>query len=139
MSGHAASGTQSVYPRMRDTGRAIMLTRGNNTHSGNLALRDPDDPDGFFITASGSQIGALVPSDVVPVRFTRVSWGDGRASTESTVHRKILSIPGVQAAIHAHYLSATSVSFGGGGRDFMVSRRPAMLTSSFTTGSIQSE
>ena len=29
---------------MRDTGRAIMLTRGNNTHSGNLALRDPGRP-----------------------------------------------------------------------------------------------
>jgi ribulose-5-phosphate 4-epimerase/fuculose-1-phosphate aldolase len=40
-----------------------------------------------------------------------VSWGDGRASTESTVHRKILSIPGVQASIHAHYLPATAVSF----------------------------
>ena len=26
---------------MRETGRAIMLMRGNNTHSGNLALRDP--------------------------------------------------------------------------------------------------
>jgi ribulose-5-phosphate 4-epimerase/fuculose-1-phosphate aldolase len=88
-----------------------MLTRGNNTHSGNLALRDPIDRDVFYITASGSQVGALVPSDVVPVRFSRVSWGDGRASTESTIHRKILAIPGVEASIHAHYLSAISVSF----------------------------
>ena len=111
MSGTAPGAAQRVYPLMRDTGRAIMLTRGNNTHSGNLALRDPDDRDAFFITASGSQIGALVPSDVVPVRFSRVSWGDGRASTESTIHRKILAIPGAEASIHAHYLSATSVSF----------------------------
>ncbi len=102
---------QRVYPRMRDTGRAIMLTRGNNTHSGNLALRDPVDRDVFHITASGAQTGALVPSDVVPVRFSHVSWGDGRASTESTIHRRILSIPGVEASIHAHYLSAISVSF----------------------------
>jgi ribulose-5-phosphate 4-epimerase/fuculose-1-phosphate aldolase len=96
---------------MRDTGRAIMLTRGNNTHSGNLALRDPIDRDVFHITASGSQVGALIPSDIVPVRFSRVSWGDGRASTESTIHRKILAIPGAEASIHAHYLSAISVSF----------------------------
>jgi len=106
-----AGATQGIFRLMRDTGRAIMLTRGNNTHSGNLALRDPIDRDVFHITASGSQGGALVPSDVVPVRFSRVSWGDGRASTESTIHRKILAIPGVEASIHAHYLSAISVSF----------------------------
>ena len=100
-----------VYPLMRDTGRAIMLVRGNNTHSGNLALRDPADRDVFYITASGSQVGALIPSDIVPVRFSRVSWGDARASTESTIHRKILAIPGVEASIHAHFLSAISVSF----------------------------
>lgn len=113
MSGHAGGdgGAQRAFPLMRDTGRAIMLTRGNNTHSGNLALRDPHDRDTFYITASGSQVGALVPSDIVPVRFSRVSWGDGRASTESTIHRRILSIPGVEASIHAHYLSATAVSF----------------------------
>jgi ribulose-5-phosphate 4-epimerase/fuculose-1-phosphate aldolase len=107
----ASGAEQRVFRLMRDTGRAIMLTRGNNTHSGNLALRDPIDRDVFHITASGSQIGALVPSDVVPVRFSRVSWGDGRASTESTVHRKILAIPGAEASIHAHYLSAIAVSF----------------------------
>ena len=111
MTDKAAGETQRIYPLMRETGRAIMLMRGNNTHSGNLALRDPDERDVFHITASGSQLGALVASDVVPVRFSRVSWGDGRASTESTIHRKILAIPGVEASIHAHYLSAISVSF----------------------------
>ncbi|HSP89928.1 MAG TPA: class II aldolase/adducin family protein [Vicinamibacterales bacterium] len=111
MTGKAAGEAQRMYPLMRETGRAIMLVRGNNTHSGNLALRDPDDRDVFHITASGSQLGALVASDVVPVRFSRVSWGDGRASTESTIHRRILAIPGVEASIHAHYLSAISVSF----------------------------
>jgi ribulose-5-phosphate 4-epimerase/fuculose-1-phosphate aldolase len=111
VTGKDAGAAQQVFPLMRDTGRAIMLTRGNNTHSGNLALRDPVDRDVFHITASGAQVGALVPSDVVPVRFSRVSWGDGRASTESTIHRKILAIPGAEASIHAHYLSAISVSF----------------------------
>ena len=111
MKGEAAGEAQRIFPLMRDTGRAVMLTRGNNTHSGNLALRDPIDRDVFHITASGSQVGALVPSDIVPVRFSRVSWGDGRASTESTIHRRILAIPGAEASIHAHYLSAISVSF----------------------------
>jgi ribulose-5-phosphate 4-epimerase/fuculose-1-phosphate aldolase len=111
VTGEATGVAQRIFPLMRDTGRAVMLTRGNNTHSGNLALRDPIDRDVFHITASGSQVGALIPSDVVPVRFSRVSWGDGRASTESTIHRRILAIPGAEASIHAHYLSAISVSF----------------------------
>jgi L-fuculose-phosphate aldolase len=96
---------------MYSVGRAIMLTKGNNTHSGNLSMRDPKDRDIFYITASGSQKGMLIPSDIVPLKFSGVSWGDGRASTESTIHRKILKLPGVEATIHAHYLSAISISF----------------------------
>ena len=41
MTGRMEGASQQIFPLMRDTGRAIMLTHGNNTHSGNLALRDP--------------------------------------------------------------------------------------------------
>jgi len=102
---------RDAYNAMAAAGRAIMLTGGNNTHSGNISLRHPDDREAFFMTTSGSQQGALVPSDIVPLKFNRVSWGDGRASTESTIHRRILSIPGVEAAIHCHCVAATSVTF----------------------------
>jgi ribulose-5-phosphate 4-epimerase/fuculose-1-phosphate aldolase len=88
-----------------------MLTYGNNTHSGNIGLRDKHDRDLFYVTASGAQLGALIPSDIVPLRFSHVSWGDARASTESTIHRRIMSLPGVEAAIHAHYINAISVTF----------------------------
>jgi hypothetical protein len=47
LTGRVAGAAQRVFPVMRDTGRAIMLTRGNNTHSGNLALRDQIDRDIF--------------------------------------------------------------------------------------------
>jgi ribulose-5-phosphate 4-epimerase/fuculose-1-phosphate aldolase len=102
---------RDIFRLMRDAGRAMMLTDGNNTHSGNIAMRDRDDRDVFYVTSSGSQQGALVQSDIVPLRFSNVSWGDARASTESTIHRRILSLPGVEAAIHAHYVGAISVSF----------------------------
>ena len=88
-----------------------MRVNGNNTHSGNLSLRDPDDPDRFHITASGSQIGALIPRDIVPLSFSDVSWGDGRASTESNIHRKILSLPGVNACMHCHHINSTLITF----------------------------
>jgi ribulose-5-phosphate 4-epimerase/fuculose-1-phosphate aldolase len=102
---------RDVYNAMLATGKAIMLTGGNNTHSGNISLRHPEDRESFFMTTSGSQQGALAPSDVVPLKFKEVSWGDGRASTESTIHRQVLSIDGAEAAIHCHYLSATTITF----------------------------
>jgi ribulose-5-phosphate 4-epimerase/fuculose-1-phosphate aldolase len=103
--------TNVFYLRLRRVGAAINRVNGNNTHSGNLSIRDPENPDLFYITASGSQCGALIERDIVPVKFSEVSWGDARGSTESTIHRSILSIPGVNAAIHAHPLDTTFLSF----------------------------
>ncbi len=102
---------EEVYDRLRIVGAAISRINGNNTHSGNLSMRDPYDRDTFYITSSGSQCGALIPQDIVPIKFSGVSWGDARGSTESTIHRKILSLPGVNSAVHAHYLSSTYLSF----------------------------
>jgi len=102
---------RDAYEAMAAVGKAIMLTDGNNTHSGNISLRHPTDRESFFMTTSGSQQGSLVPSDIVPLKFKEVSWGDGRASTESTIHRQVLSIDGAEAAIHCHYLSATAITF----------------------------
>ena len=86
--------TNEIYENFLKVGDAIRRVNGNNTHSGNLSTVDPVDPGRFYTTASGSQIGALVPRDIVPIRFNEVSWGDGRASTESNIHRKILCLPG---------------------------------------------
>ncbi len=101
----------AIYEYFRNIGDAIRRVNGNNTHSGNLSAVDPDDPGRFYTTASGSQIGALIPRDIVPIRFEEVSWGDGRASTESNIHRRILSIPGVNACIHCHHILSTIMSF----------------------------
>ena len=98
----------SVFER---TGAAISRINANNTHSGNLSMQDPDNPDLFYITSTGAQCGALIPRDIVPIKFSGVSWGDARGSTESTIHRKILSLPGINAVIHAHYLTSTFISF----------------------------
>ena len=101
----------AIYENFFRVGEGLRRVNGNNTHSGNLSVRDPEDPDLFYTTATGSQIGALVPRDIVPVRFSGVSWGDGRASTESNIHRKVLSIPGVKACIHCHHILSTVMSF----------------------------
>ena len=103
----------AIYENFSRVGDALRRVNGNNTHSGNLSVVDPEDPDLFYTTASGSQIGALILRDVVPVRFSEVSWGDGRASMESNIHRKVLSIPGAKACIHCHHIVSTVMSFDG--------------------------
>jgi ribulose-5-phosphate 4-epimerase/fuculose-1-phosphate aldolase len=101
----------AIFENFRRIGDAIRRVNGNNTHSGNLSMTDPEDPRRFYTTASGSQIGALIPRDIVPIRFKEVSWGDGRASTESNIHRKVLSLPGANACIHCHHILSTIMSF----------------------------
>ncbi len=100
-----------VFNKLRAAGKAVARVNGNNTHSGNFSMRDPLDEDCFHITASGSQCGDLIEQDIVPIRFSGVSWGDARGSSESTIHRSILSRPGVYSVIHAHPLSTIYISF----------------------------
>lgn len=111
MKSRGPASPEKVYALMRAAGKALMLTGGNNTHSGNFAVRDTTDRGLFYVTASGAQLGALTPADVVPLRFSGVSWGDARASTESTIHRRILAVPGAEAVIHAHLPEAIMVTF----------------------------
>jgi len=102
---------RDIYQKFYTIGAAVSRINANNTHSGNLSMRDPDDPDRFYITATGCQCGALILRDIVPIKFSDVSWGDARGSTESTIHRKILKIPGVNAVLHAHYIYGSTISF----------------------------
>ncbi|HSW49085.1 MAG TPA: class II aldolase/adducin family protein, partial [Bryobacteraceae bacterium] len=60
---------EDIHRRFELVGRALMRVNANNTHSGNLSARDPLDPDRFFVTASGSQCGALSARCIVPLRF----------------------------------------------------------------------
>ncbi len=105
------NGFAAIYQDFLRVGDALRRVNGNNTHSGNLSVVDPEDPGRFYTTATGAQIGALIPRDIVPIRFSGVSWGDGRASTESNIHRRVLSIPGVKACIHCHHILSTVMSF----------------------------
>lgn len=102
---------QFVFHKLRIIGKAVGRVNGNNTHSGNFSMRDPLDSDLFHITASGSQCGDLIEQDIVPIRFSGVSWGDARGSSESTIHRSVLSLPGVRSVIHSHHLNTIYVSF----------------------------
>ena len=97
--------------QFQTAGAALMRANLNNTHSGNISLRDPADPERFYITASGSMCGALDPADIVPVRFADMRWsGNRRPSSETNTHRAVLGLPGVDACVHCHAPAATLIS-----------------------------
>lgn len=101
----------AVFPRFNAVGAALMRADLNNSHSGNMSLRDPCSPQRFFITASGAACGALTQDDIVPVRFSDLAWdGAKRPSTETNTHRRVLELPGVNACVHCHAKTATAIS-----------------------------
>lgn len=100
-----------IHFRFRRVGRALMRVNANNSHSGNLSMRDPLNPDRFYVTASGSQCGELTPRCIVPLRFSTPEWEGVKPSTEAGIHRRILSLPGVNACVHCHSVAATAMSF----------------------------
>lgn len=102
---------EEIHRRFGLVGRALMRANANNTHSGNLSLRDPLDLDRFYVTASGSQCGALTSRCIVPLRFSHTGWEGVKPSTESGIHRRVLSLPGVTACVHCHAVAATAMSF----------------------------
>jgi ribulose-5-phosphate 4-epimerase/fuculose-1-phosphate aldolase len=109
---HTPSDISAIQRRFEVIGAALMRVNLNNTHSGNMSLRDPDDPGRFYVTASGSQCGALTPGDIVPVRFSDLGWeGTARPSSETNTHRRVLSLPGVNACVHCHSVVSTLASF----------------------------
>ncbi len=97
--------------RFNAAGTALMRAGLNNTHSGNMSLRDPGRPERFLITASGSMCGALEPQDIVPVSFSDMSWrGARKPSSETNTHRRVLELPGVNACVHCHAPAVTTIS-----------------------------
>jgi ribulose-5-phosphate 4-epimerase/fuculose-1-phosphate aldolase len=102
----------AVHRRFRTVGSALMRVNLNNTHSGNISCRDPQDPGRFWVTASGSPCGDLSQRDLVAVRFEDMGWeGPARPSSEAKTHRRVLSLPGVNACVHCHSIASTLLGF----------------------------
>ncbi len=122
----AAPDIVAVHREFQAVGAALMRINANNTHSGNMSRRDPLDSDRFFVTASGSQCGALTPRDIVPVSFSEPSRPGGvPPSSETNTHRRVLSLPGVNACVHCHSFASTLISFESRERPVFLRRREA--------------
>jgi L-fuculose-phosphate aldolase len=85
-------------------GRASLIYDIQDSHSGNMAVRIKGDAgeDQIIITATGSQKGDLEPDQICFLSATETDYGYYKASSETDIHQRILSIEGARASIHAH-------------------------------------
>lgn len=85
-------------------GRASLAYDIQDSHSGNMAVRWTDEggEDVIVITATGSQKGDLDRSQICFLSPSETDYGYYKASSETDVHARILSLPGVRASMHAH-------------------------------------
>lgn len=93
-------------------GQALLQMDMEDSHSGNIALRWTDEKgeDRIAITSSGSQKGDLKPEHICLPSIEETDFGYYKASSETDIHARILSLMGVKASIHAHTKDLTVVT-----------------------------
>ncbi len=85
-----------------------LFTAGiNNSHSGNLSVRDGDK---IIITRRGSMLGHLEEKDLIETGLEYDDENTKLASREIDVHRAIYLNTSAQAIVHAHPIFATTLS-----------------------------
>jgi len=93
----------------RKTGAACVAAGLQNTHSGNLSVREdlPGGPE-MYITRSGAMLGHIERDDICAPGLDEPRPEVKGASSESEVHRGALKYS--RAVIHAHPLCASVIS-----------------------------
>ncbi len=96
--------SEQILGLFQSVGRASLLYDIQDSHSGNMAIRHTDEAgnEWIVITATGSQKGDLDASQICFLSPTGTDFGYYKASSETDIHARILSLPGVRASIHAH-------------------------------------
>lgn len=96
--------SEEVYRLFRSIGRASLLYDIQDSHSGNMAMRyrNKAGEEMVVITATGSQKGDLEPNHLCYLSPAETDFGYYKASSETDIHVRILSIPGAMASMHAH-------------------------------------
>jgi ribulose-5-phosphate 4-epimerase/fuculose-1-phosphate aldolase len=109
MSGHKWQASADLLALFQAIGRASLSYDIQDSHSGNMAVRFAGEGGAqqVAITATGSQKGDLEPSQICFVSPTETDYGYYKASSETDFHTRILTLPGVQASMHAHVKELT--------------------------------
>ncbi|MDI6846363.1 MAG: class II aldolase/adducin family protein [Candidatus Saccharicenans sp.] len=96
--------SEEIFRLFRSIGRASLLYDIQDSHSGNMAMRwrNQAGEEIVVITATGSQKGDLEPNHLCYLSPAETDFGYYKASSETDIHVRILSLPGAQASMHAH-------------------------------------
>ena len=105
--------SEEILRLFQSIGRASLLYDIQDSHSGNMAVRVKDEAgeDQIIITATGSQKGDLEPDQICFLSATDTDYGYYKASSETDIHARVLSLEGVGASIHAHTKDLAVVTF----------------------------
>lgn len=106
--------SEELIRRFQRVGRALLLHDIEDSHSGNIAMRWRDEGAGrefILITSAGSQKGDLEPGDICLLSTEETDYGYYKASSETDIHARVLSLDGIGASIHAHTKYLTFVTF----------------------------
>lgn len=99
---------RALREAMIATCRRMNASGLNQGTSGNLSVRVED---GFLLTPTGMDYDALVPEDLVRVRFDGGHEGRRLPSSEWQLHRDILAArPEAGAVLHAHSMFCTTLA-----------------------------
>ncbi|AVX20474.1 L-fuculose-phosphate aldolase [Carboxydocella sporoproducens DSM 16521] len=88
-------------------GRDLFQSGLNNSHSGNLSIRQGDR---IIITRRGAMLGHLTERDLIETGLEKNDCHITLASTEIRVHRAIYRNTAALAIVHAHPVFATTLS-----------------------------
>lgn len=96
--------TEELISLFQAIGKASLTYDIQDSHSGNMAIRwrNEDGEERIVITSTGSQKGDLEKDKICFLSTDRIDYGYYKASSETEIHARILSIPGVWASMHAH-------------------------------------
>jgi L-fuculose-phosphate aldolase len=101
-------GHLALREAMIATARKMNASGLNQGTSGNLSQRVEE---GFLITPTGMDYEAMVPEDLVLMRFDGGHEGRRKPSSEWRFHRDILAArPEVGAVLHAHSMFCTTLA-----------------------------
>lgn len=107
-----------LIDKMIAIGSACLNRDMQDSHSGNIAARwtNEEGTPCVAITRTGSQKGGLERADICFPAMESTDFGHYRASSETTIHARILSIEGAQASMHAHTKNAVVATMGPAGK-----------------------
>ncbi len=95
-----------MFERFKKTGEILFASGCNDSHSGNISVRQEG---GIIITSRLAMLSSLNKEDLLEVPLEGTSPSDGIASRDLPVHRAIYAASRHSAVVHAHLPNALAL------------------------------